>query len=401
MAGDSSGTIFISYRRDDTQGAAGRLHDHLDDHFEVFMDVDSMEPGVEFDKAIDMAVSRCDVLLALIGRHWTTSVDANGDRRLDNPDDYVVREVRQALERGIRVIPVLVDGATMPRPDELPPALKPLARRHATHLDHVTFQTQAEELVAKLQRIVAAGPAEPPSTERLPGDAVPTPAHGLTDVGPGHEPPTTPPAVLETPPSPPSGGRRRLVALAALGLLVLGAVGALILLWPDSGSNGGEGTTSTTAAPQVRDRLEPGERLNPGTFLATADGRHRLEMTTGGRLQLTTDGQVRWGEPSGPQGSWANMQATDGNFVVYPPVGDVAVWASRTGGNPGAYLRLEDRSGEGRITIYAADGTELWHRPLAGGPEPTPPDTTTETTAATTLPETTVPVTTVPVTTTP
>jgi TIR domain len=401
MTGSTSGKIFISYRRDDSPHVAGRLHDRLEKaNFEVFMDVESMDPGVDFPEAIDGAVSRCDVLLALIGPHWMMAVQEHLATAEDS-EDWVALEVRRALAREIRVIPVLVDGATMPQAHDLPPDLQALARRHAVRIDHVTFKTQADELVADLQRILSAGAAEAESEERLPGDAEPTPAEGLTEVRPDREPPApTPPTpgAPETPPGPEPESRRRTVALAAIGLLVLVLVGALILLWPDSGSDSGGATTTTTAAPEVRDRLAAGDRLEPGEFIATADGRHRLEMTTTGLLVASTDGDTWWSStPSGPSGSWATLQE-DGNLVVYRSAAGGPVWASQTNRNPGAYLVIEDRNGTGRITISAGDGSVLWREPKHSEPERTTPETSTATTdAATTVPDTTAaPETTIP-----
>jgi hypothetical protein len=130
--------IFLSYRRDDSGGYAGRLYDRLSQHFgraHLFMDVDTIPPGLDFvetiQDAIQDAVGSCDVLLAVIGRQWLTSTDHQGQRRLDNPEDFVYLEILTALERRIPVIPVLVGGASMPRPAELPDVLQPLARRQA------------------------------------------------------------------------------------------------------------------------------------------------------------------------------------------------------------------------------------------------------------------------------
>ena len=108
------GRIFISYRRSDTPHVAGRLFDRLVARFgagNVFIDVDTIEPGLDFTDAIADAVGACDVLLALIGSHWLDAADDRGRRRLDDPDDLVVVEIATALQRQIRVIPVLVDGA--------------------------------------------------------------------------------------------------------------------------------------------------------------------------------------------------------------------------------------------------------------------------------------------------
>jgi len=104
----SLGKIFISYRRDDSSSSAGRLYDRLITHFpsnQIFMDVDNLDPGVDFVKAIEESVGSCDVLIAVIGRRWFS--DEEGRRRLDNSEDFVRIEIATALKRGIRVIPVL------------------------------------------------------------------------------------------------------------------------------------------------------------------------------------------------------------------------------------------------------------------------------------------------------
>src|SRR5574343_1018940 len=124
--------IFISYRRQDSQSAAGRLADDLREHLPavpIFRDVETIEPGVDFVEAIGHALHSCGVLLAIIGPRWTTMTDASGKRRLDDPGDYARLEIATALLRSdVRVIPVLVEGAVMPGSDELPDELKPLAR---------------------------------------------------------------------------------------------------------------------------------------------------------------------------------------------------------------------------------------------------------------------------------
>jgi hypothetical protein len=127
--------IFINYRREDTAGHAGRLYDALaarfgDDH--VFIDIDAIDPGEDFTQVVEQSVGSCDVLLALIGRGWTNTVDREGRRRLDKPDDWVRVEIQTALERpDTRVIPTLVQGAEMPSSDELPPPLQKLSHRKA------------------------------------------------------------------------------------------------------------------------------------------------------------------------------------------------------------------------------------------------------------------------------
>ena len=135
--------IFINYRRDDAPGVAGRLFDHLAARFskdDLFMDVDAMKPGMDFSKQLDTQVSQCRVLLAVIGPHWLDAKDKTGARRLDSDKDYVRIELASALKRDIAVIPVLVDGATMPPEESLSEDLKPLAYRHALELRHTPFQ---------------------------------------------------------------------------------------------------------------------------------------------------------------------------------------------------------------------------------------------------------------------
>ena len=126
--------IFVSYRREDARGYAGRLYDRLSARWgenQVFIDVDTLKPGVDFADVIGEAVGSCDVLIAVIGRNWLTAVDHQGRRRLDDPEDFLRLEVEAALDRNVRVIPVLVEGAAMPRSDDLPGALAKLARRQA------------------------------------------------------------------------------------------------------------------------------------------------------------------------------------------------------------------------------------------------------------------------------
>ena len=150
-----SGPIFISYRRDDNSASAGRLYDGLKRHFasnQIFMDVDSLDLGVDFIEAIEESVGSCDVLIAVIGKRWLISSDEEGRRRLDNPEDFVRIEIATALKRNIRVIPVLVDGASMPRSGDLPDDLKSLIRRDALEVSHNRFRTDSERLIVAVER---------------------------------------------------------------------------------------------------------------------------------------------------------------------------------------------------------------------------------------------------------
>jgi hypothetical protein len=155
------GRIFINYRREISADAAGRLSDRLIQHFDqerLFMDIDSIEPGVDFVKALDDQVAQCGAFIAVIGPGWTDLTNAEGQRRLDQRNDYVRIEIESALKRDIRVIPVLVDDARMPTADELPDSLKALARRNAVMLSHHHFGREVDELARTLQRVLGLPP---------------------------------------------------------------------------------------------------------------------------------------------------------------------------------------------------------------------------------------------------
>lgn len=154
--------IFISYRRSDSAGHAGRLYDRLRARYgpdRVFMDVTGIEAGMDFVEAIDAAVGSCDVLLAVIGREWLSCRDGRDQRRLDDGNDFIRLEIASALKRNVRVIPVLVEGALMPDAGDLPENLKNLTRRQAVELRDSRWDADAEDLIVALEKILAATPA--------------------------------------------------------------------------------------------------------------------------------------------------------------------------------------------------------------------------------------------------
>jgi glycerophosphoryl diester phosphodiesterase len=146
MENGEAGRVFISYRRQETAWPARQLYDLLVAELgadRVFKDVDNIEPGDDFVERIQWAVGSCQVLLALIGPQWLTVTDATGGRRLDDPTDFVRLEVETALNRDdVRVIPILVDNAKMPTPQELPTGLAALTRRQAVEINPVNFDTR-------------------------------------------------------------------------------------------------------------------------------------------------------------------------------------------------------------------------------------------------------------------
>jgi peptidoglycan hydrolase-like protein with peptidoglycan-binding domain len=178
--------IFISYRRGDTSGYAGRLDDRLTAHFgrnQVFRDIDTIKPGTDFTEVIRRAVGSCHALIAVIGRDWLTATDEQGGRRLDNPDDFVRLEVSAALERHVLVIPVLVSGVTMPRSSELPEDLAPLARKNALILSDERWDYDVGLLVKALTEALEASATQvepPPEVEETNGPQVEQEAQGAS-----------------------------------------------------------------------------------------------------------------------------------------------------------------------------------------------------------------------------
>ena len=159
MTEPQTGRIFISYRRADSAGYAGRVYDRLAAHFgkeAIFMDVDTIQAGLDFVDVLENAVQSCDVVVALLGRQWLNIKDEAGNRRLDNPQDFVRIEVAAALTRNIRVIPVLVDGTPMPNSDQLPSNLKSLARRNAVLVNHYSFHADTTRLIEQLELALKA-----------------------------------------------------------------------------------------------------------------------------------------------------------------------------------------------------------------------------------------------------
>ena len=151
--------FFLSYRRDDSAGFAGRLADDLEAAFgagSVFRDVEDIQPGQDFVDAIDGQLQSARAVLVMIGPRWLDA-GADGRRRLDGPDDFVRREIEVGLASGKPVIPLLVGGATMPDGKELPNTIASLARRQAEALSDIDWRTDVERLVARLKDLSSGG----------------------------------------------------------------------------------------------------------------------------------------------------------------------------------------------------------------------------------------------------
>lgn len=140
--------IFISYRREDTAPYAGWLQDRLAQHYgasKIFMDVAYLQPGADFPRIIAQAISSCDVLVALIGPAWV-GPESNGETRIQESNDWVRLEIESALDQGIRVIPLLVQNALLPNPEQLPPSLERIRAKNCFNLSYSTFGEDVRKL---------------------------------------------------------------------------------------------------------------------------------------------------------------------------------------------------------------------------------------------------------------
>jgi hypothetical protein len=239
--------IFISYRRDDTEGEAGRLFDDLTRAFgneNVFMDVAGIQPGVDFRRAIENNVASCGVLLAIIGPSWVSITNAAGERRLEDPNDFVVLEIASALKREVPVIPVLVHGAHMPAPDQLPESLKDFSYHNSVELSHGRWNSDVQLLVQALASYVSPDPAnaQEPVHAAIPVQ-LPAP-----HPGPAASKPAT------------KGRKLR---------WILGIVAAVILVFIALVYFGGESSTPNTAAPTANGSGAPAASGGPASLIGT------------------------------------------------------------------------------------------------------------------------------------
>ena len=160
-------TVFVSYRRGDSEGQARALNFELVKLIgkdSVFMDVDSIALGQDFRRILHERLESCDLMLTLIGPGWLDAKDAAGNRRLESATDFVRQEIAAALKRNIPVIPVLLQGAQMPPAERLPEDVKELAYRNGFELSHSTWESDVNEMVRRLGLAKEfAAPARAPS----------------------------------------------------------------------------------------------------------------------------------------------------------------------------------------------------------------------------------------------
>ena len=159
LAGErtSEQLLFLCYRREDTEDAAGRLRDRLADAYgaaRVFMDIDSVPLGIDFVEHVTEQIGKCSAVIVLIGKQWQTIKDKKRRRRLNNEGDLVRAEIRAALQQKIPVIPVTVQNAAMPHPEDLPDDIRLLARRNGIELSAIRWKTDVERLIKELDRVM-------------------------------------------------------------------------------------------------------------------------------------------------------------------------------------------------------------------------------------------------------
>jgi TIR domain len=336
---DPPARVFINYRRGDTQAEAGRLYDWLrhdwaqQGEHHVFKDIDSIRGGQDFREAIEDALDRADVVIALIGTRWLKVRDAKRRPRLEDPADWVRLELQRALERDdVVVIPVLVEGAEMPRVDEVPAALQALVYRHALMLTDARWKTDVEKLVREIDEAAVAREKEPRPEERVAEEIKPPPP-------PAHPP--TPPAERHVPLVPVLWGIGALAAVIIAVVLLTRDSGAPPLIWeavpdPDLNSTG-------TLAISALVRYEGDPSSNEPAFVAA--GSHRPGPTSESDAAVwvadSPDGQewdritVEESPDLGGEGNQAiaGLEVVQGRRIV--AVGtdgsDAAVWISDGG----------------------------------------------------------------------
>jgi hypothetical protein len=157
--------VFLCYRRDDSAAYAGRVQDRLAQEFGrdlLFMDVDTVPLGVNFVTVLHNEIAKCEVLLAVIGPNWLDARDDAGNRRLDDPHDFVRIEIGAALQRNIPVIPILLDGAKVPKANQLPKELEELSFRNGLDVRHASFHSDVDRLVRSLKGQLAEAEADRP-----------------------------------------------------------------------------------------------------------------------------------------------------------------------------------------------------------------------------------------------
>jgi streptogramin lyase len=325
--------VFVSYRRDDTPDATDRLTAELRDRIgaaNVFLDIDDIDIGARFAKVVAEWVGRCDVLLAVIGPDWLDAVDDVGTRRLEDPTDYVRLEIEAAFARDIRVVPVLMHGARIPKRDELPDTLAPLVEYNAIELTRRHWEIDLADLVEGLRRITAPRAVVSEGTART---AAPRP--------------TSEPATRRRRPV-----RRLVLAMAAV--VAIAAVAVIVVI-----VTGGRGLTVTAlqvgstdgvavgdgsvwlAGPGEVIRLEAASGAQVAQPIPDVHGPEAIAVGEGGVWVANLDGTVTRLDPS--SGTVLAPAISVAKAPAAIAVGDHGVWAVSQ--LRGTVVRLSAKSG--------------------------------------------------------
>jgi TIR domain len=351
---DMPGGVFISYRREDSGGFAGRIYDRLVSrlgHESVFFDVDAIPPGRDFIDVLSERVGRCDALVAIIGKQWVASVDGANRRRLDDEHDFVRVEIEAALERGVPVIPVLVDGAQPPQAADLPDSLKKLARRQAIEISHTRFDSDAERLTDALAEIEGQRQDARPEAPSTTGQSEAPPARARAVVAAPAAVGAVASSGLAPPASaPPKPASRRFLPYLAVAVLI-GAAGAVWLVAGHRNRPSDEWLTLSAFQADFNKKKEAG--LYPDASSGRCDGR---VVKTNAHWAPTPQG-LSWSHYSLPEAAFAtkNAQLTaEGYSLRYDNmfqdcdghVRHVALWTRSAAGTKTAQAGVEHFVGD-------------------------------------------------------
>ena len=360
------GSIFISYRRTGSAGYGGRLDYDLRRHFgstAVFRDIDGILPGRPFAEIIEQAVAESSVVLVLITGEWLDVTDAEGRRRLDQPDDFVRREIESALNSGVPLIPVLVDGAKVPSAQDLPPSIRRLGELQGIELTDGRWEFDLGRLIRALE--VHVGPVEQATAptirirRREPAAAPVPPVAGRARTS-GAVSPDTGAATRRSPVALTQrltgwSGRRAAVASAVLVPILLATAVAVGM----ARSGGGDGAdVATRPAGQDRAAAEPVEVPavvgldEPAGAVATTI---RSTPNTASPQPPQPSGTIADGSPSTTQPPPAPSKPTTGNLVTNPGAEDDSASAPFTPGPPPAGWRRGAH--QAAAAAYGSSGT--------------------------------------------
>jgi YVTN family beta-propeller protein len=367
--------IFISYRRDDSQGFARSIHDRLAQHFgpdAVFRDINDIEPGLPWEQAIDEALASCDVFVLLIGRHWLDATDDEGNRRIDNPEDRHRREIETAINRRIRIFVALMEDAHMPRKRQLPPVppgeeprgVQLVPALHALRIADFAFDYGVQELITNIERAAAQARVSEEAGHRETAESRPRQAQEQERVEEGErgleqraeergraddrdrtaEERTFVPERKVTADRE-RERRRRMLTLASVGVAVL-AVIVVALLIVSSGEDGGGGAAVDGAPIPVGDLPVDLVYGNGGLWVTNRVGGSVSFVEEGDPPELDATRRLG-GEPAGI--------AVAGGSVFIADGGGDSLWEIDSGGDLGEEIPVGLRPG-----TIAVDEEALW-----------------------------------------